>query len=197
MSIFHGMPHESVTLVKQDGRRFEDLPAIVDSKAIFTEDPKIPIEDGDEFIRTLPSGVQERFIVTDAGFMQGFGTAMPAHYQSKVRKSTAARPPATQQHFHLSGPNSRVNIGSHDASTNTVTHETTTLFKTVRQVIQQSPLDPEVMQHIIERLDAAKASAGQKDFAQRYSDFISAAANHATLMTSLVPYLPALSQLLT
>lgn len=191
------MPHEPVTLVKKDGRRYEDLPAIVQSKMIFTEDPKIPIEDGDEFIRTLPSGVHERFTVTDAGFMQGFGAVMPAHYQSKVRKSTAVQPPAPQQHFHVSGPNSRVNIGSHDASHNSVNIDTTTLFTNVRQVVQQSSLNSDVMRQIVARIDAMQSAPDKRDFAQRYSEFISAISDHATLMATLAPYLPALSQLLT
>lgn len=194
MDIFQHLPSEMITLVKKDGQRFDNLRAVIASGKILTNAGKIPVEDGDEFVRTLPSGVEERFTIIDAGFQPGFGSVIPAHYQSKVRKSTAPRPAPPQQHFHLSGPNSRVNIQSHDASTNIVSGD---IFTNIQDVVQRAALDAEATQRIIERLDAMQSAAGTKSFAQRYSDFIASAANHATLMTSLTPYLPALSQLLT
>lgn len=199
MSLFHGMPHEAVTLVKMDGRRFENLPAIVQSNMIFTEDPKIPIEDGDQFERVLPSGIKESFIVLDAGFQQGFGSAMPSHYQSKVRKSTAATPSRPQQHnvYNLVGANSRVNIQSSDSSTNVINVQSSQLFADMRQTIEQASSDSVVTQRTIESLDALQAATGTKTFAKRYAEFIAVAADHVTLMTALAPYLPALAQLLT
>lgn len=198
MDLFNSFPHEPVTLVKQNGQRFENLSAVVTGDTIFTEDPKIPIEDGDEFIRVLPSGVPERYVITDAGFQHGFGNALPAHYQSKVRKSTKPAASARQQIvYNLVGANSRVNIQSSDSSTNVVNVETKALFTNVRQAVQQSGLDSGALQTVIERVDAMESSAGTKSFAHRYSEFIAAAANHATLITSLTPYLPALTQLLT
>ena len=196
MDIFKHIPPELVTLAKKDGRRFEGLRALVQSNKILTNDPKIPIEDGDEFIRTLPSGTEERYTVIDAGFQQGYRNIIPPSYESIVRKSTAPR--ATASHtFNLSGPNSRVNIDSHDASTNIVSSETTTLFTNIRQAIQQSPLDSNAMQRITERVDAMEAAAGTKRFAQRYTEFVSSLADHADLVTTIAPFLPALSQLLT
>jgi predicted nucleotide-binding protein len=86
---FGDLLNDHVTLVKKDGRRFENLPAAVQSNLIFTNDAQIPIEDGDSFERQLPSGITERFSILDAGFMQEFH-GMSAHYQSKVRKQTTA-----------------------------------------------------------------------------------------------------------
>ena len=82
---------DRVTLVKKDGRRFENLPASVQSGLIFTDNPKIPIEDGDQFERQLPSGIVDVFTVVDSGFYKRFHS-IPAHYQSKVRKNTAEAP---------------------------------------------------------------------------------------------------------
>lgn len=76
---------EYVTLVKKDGRRFENLPAAVQSDVITTNDAQLPIEDGDLFERQLPSGITERFRILDAGFYPKFH-GIDAHYQSKVRK---------------------------------------------------------------------------------------------------------------
>jgi len=47
--------NDRVTLIKKDGRRFDNLPAAVQSGGILTNDPKIPIEDGDWFERQTPS----------------------------------------------------------------------------------------------------------------------------------------------
>src|SRR2546422_9462054 len=49
--------NDRVTLIKKDGRRFDNLPASVQSDNILTNDPKIPIEDGDSFERQTPSGI--------------------------------------------------------------------------------------------------------------------------------------------
>lgn len=79
------MLRDRVTLVKQDGRRFEDLRASVQSDKVFTNDPQLPIEEGDTFERALPNGLLESYTVIDRGFMQGMGS-IPSHYQSKVQK---------------------------------------------------------------------------------------------------------------
>jgi len=101
MSIFQTFMTDRVTLVKKDGQRFENLPASVQSgKKIYTENPKIPIEDGDQFERQLPSGIVETFTVLDAGFQQGF-SGMPSHYQSTVRKNTASAAPAKNVQSHV------------------------------------------------------------------------------------------------
>ena len=88
MKIFGKFLNDRVTLVKKDGQQFENLSASVQPGLIFTDNPKIPIEDGDQFERQLPSGIVEVFTVVESGFQQGLVT-IPAHYQSKVRKNTA------------------------------------------------------------------------------------------------------------
>jgi len=80
------MLRDRVALVKQDGRRFEDLRASVQSDMIITDDDKLPIEESDTFERMLPSGLLESYTIIDRGFMKGMGS-IRSHYQSKVRKS--------------------------------------------------------------------------------------------------------------
>ena len=75
----------------EDKGKFEDLRAVVQPNLIMTNNPKIPIEDGDQFERQLPSGVVDVFTVMDSGCQQRFHS-IPAHYQSKVRKNTAEAP---------------------------------------------------------------------------------------------------------
>ena len=72
------MPH-IVALVKQDRRRFEQIPADVQSKTIFIDDASLPIEEGDIIERQLPNGLLERYEVADRGFWDD-------HYQVKVKR---------------------------------------------------------------------------------------------------------------
>lgn len=120
---FQKMMTDKVTLVKADGSVFrEDIPAQVTAERVITFEQDLPIEPNDHFIRSLPSGLAEDFIVVDPGYHAGFGR-IPGHFQSKVHRSDA--PTASAQtvihqitnNFH--GPNSRVNIHSIDNSTNT------------------------------------------------------------------------------
>ena len=198
MSIFRLLKNDRVTLVKKDGRRFENLPALVQSGLILTYNPKIPIEDGDQFERQLPSGIVDVFTVVDSGFNQRFHS-IPAHYQSKVRKNTAEAPsrhrPAAgpQVVYNLIGPNARVNIQSSDLSTNVVSVESAVLFDNLREAIQKSSLDSTVAQELLQNVNAMQSAAGTKTFGGRYKEFIAVAADHMTLVA---PFLPALTQLL-
>ena len=189
---------DRVTLVKKDGRRCENLPASVQSGLIFTDNPKIPIEDGDQFERQLPSGIVDVFTVVDSGFYKRFHS-IPAHYQSKVRKNTAESPasprPAAEPQvvYNLTGPNARVNIQSSDSSTNVVSVESAVLFDNLREAIQKSSLDSTSMRQLIRNVDAMQSAVGTKTFGKRYKEFIAAAADHMTLVA---PFLPALTQML-
>lgn len=61
------------------------MEALFDRGTIFVDDASISIEDGDIFERTLPSGIKERYLVTDNGFFSG-SVGIPAHYQVKAEK---------------------------------------------------------------------------------------------------------------
>lgn len=191
---FRDFLNEHVTLIKKDGRRFENLPAAVQSDVIMTNDPQIPIEDGDSFERRIPSGVTERFLILDAGFKPKFHS-FDAHYQSKVRKETAVArsQPPTQVVYNLSGANSRVNIQSADLSTNIVNVEAAALFEALRGSLEKAILDQALRQQLREAVDAMQAAAGTRDFSDRYKTFIGLAADHVAVFG---PFLPALTQLL-
>lgn len=106
---FSNLLNDRVSLIKKDGRRFDNLPASVQSGKIFTNDPRIPIEDGDRFERRTPSGVIDYFRVVDAGFMQEFH-GISAHYQSKVQKESAVIASQSSTHMvsTLTGPHAGV-----------------------------------------------------------------------------------------
>jgi hypothetical protein len=195
MNMFRGFMNDRVTLVKKNGQRFENLPASVQPGLILTQDPNIPIEDGDEFERRTLSGIIETFLIVDAGFHQPFHH-ISAHYQSKIRKNTPGQLSAQQPQivYNVSGLNARVNIQSTDSSTNVINVESAALFDKLRNAIQESIKDTDVVKRLAEQVDAMQAAAGTRSFAQQYQEFISVAADHLTLF---LPLLPALTQLLS
>jgi hypothetical protein len=116
-----GMMRDKVTLVKKDGTVFRcDIPAAVSTGQITTFAKDLPIEVGDHFMRKLPSGLVDDYIVSDPGYHSGIAGAIQPHYQVKVRRSDASA--ATPQTIIASviGENARVNIHTTDNSSNTV-----------------------------------------------------------------------------
>ena len=81
--------NDQVSLVKRDGRQHEPVPAWIGPESILIDDVILPIEEGDFLERLLPSGLKERFLVTDRGYFSPLET-IPAHYQVRVQKEVVA-----------------------------------------------------------------------------------------------------------
>jgi len=79
--------NDRVTLVKPDGRRFENIPAAVSLTNIETDDAELPIETGDHFEHVLANGLVENYVVLDGGFFSGLA-GVPDHHQVPVRKES-------------------------------------------------------------------------------------------------------------
>jgi len=78
------MSGDVVSLVKQDGRRMDGIEARVQTDLIMIGDTALPIEEGDYIIRSLPSGLEERYQVLDKGYNVGLGpgrSGIPPHYR--------------------------------------------------------------------------------------------------------------------
>lgn len=185
---------DKVTLEKKDGARFENIRALVQSDKIFTNDPAIPVEDGDVFEHILPNGTVERYTILDAGFRQGTRGIEP-HYQSVVRKQTKIDPLAQPRQivYNLIGSNARVNIQSVDSSANLVGVEPTELFARIRDAIGESVQDEELLKKLQEKVTDLEKAQGTPGFMARHQEFMALAANY---MTILAPFIPALSQML-
>ena len=186
---------DTVSLIKSDGRHFEDIKASVQRDKIFIYDASIPVEEGDTYERTLPNGIVERYTVLDAGYYEGIA-GIKAHYQSVVRKETKIEPKSqpTQVIYNLIGPNARVNIQSVDTSTNLVEIEPSELFEKLRAVIKDSITDETISAQLSEKVDELHQAQGTKVFVTKYQEFMALAANHVTI---LAPFIPALSQMLS
>jgi hypothetical protein len=186
---------DTVSLVKKDGRCFEDIKASVQRDKICIDNLNIPVEEGDTYERKLPNGIVEHYTVLDAGYHEGI-RGIKAHYQSVVRKKTKIEPQQqpTQIVYNLIGPNARVNIQSVDTSTNLVEVEPSELFKKLRELIKHSITDKTVSAQLSEKVDELQQAQGTKSFATKYQEFMSLAADHITI---LAPFIPALSQMLS
>lgn len=114
---------DKVTFVKADGTAVrQNIQAQVSSGQIITFDADLPVEPGDHFLRALPSGLVEDYVVDDPNFMTGIG-GIPSSFQSKVRRSREAVAPPQQVIQRITnnfrGDNSRVTFGT-DNSVNVV-----------------------------------------------------------------------------
>ena len=181
-----------VTLVKKDGGRTEDLTAVVQSHQITVYDKSLNVEEGDRIERRLPTGRVESYLILDTGYNPGMGP-VSGFYQMKVRKESAIReePVASSVIYNVTGPNSRVNINSNDSSINVANVNTPELFQRMREAAA-TLLDNEQRQVLVERIDGLEQSHGSEDFAEKYRDCVSVAADHMSLFT---PFMPALGQL--
>jgi hypothetical protein len=100
----------------------KNIRAQVSAGQIITFDADLPLEPGDHFLRSLPSGLVEDYVVDDPNFIRGIHN-IPSSFQSKVHRSQEAAAPSQQviqritNHFH--GDNSRVTFGT-DNSINVV-----------------------------------------------------------------------------
>ncbi|MFB3917360.1 MAG: hypothetical protein ACE14M_11565 [Terriglobales bacterium] len=116
-----------------------------------------------------------------------------------IRREQATLPPVRKERsevtniYHLHGHNSRVNIHSTDISVNNVNLADTEIFSTLREAVSSGIADLGEQKLILEKLAALEAANGKPSFVQRYSEFISAAADHMTL---IYPFVPALTEMM-
>ena len=121
VEVLSNLARDKVTLVKKNGEIVrENIPATVSSGEIITYAHDLSIEVGDHFLRQLPSGLVDDYIVSDPGYHSGIAGVIQPHYQIKVRRSDAPAAPPQTIIANVSGENARVNIHSTDNSSNTV-----------------------------------------------------------------------------
>lgn len=194
--MFGRFTKDLVTLIKEDGQRYENVKAAVHKESILIPDTKLPVEAGDRLTHALPSGLVDEYLVTDPGFSSGMPPHIPAHYTVKFEKLTARRPARDASGsftvYNLSGHNARVSINSIDASTNVVDISSEKLFDELRAAIREGVRGP-MRDEILANVDELAAAAPGPTFAESYGALIQLAANHMTILT---PFLPALAQLL-
>lgn len=189
MNPFSSFPHDDLDLVSGDGKVRARTSGIVADDSITIWDEKLVIGPGDELRRALPNGTDETYEVINPVFQQAFH-GIPAHFQVKVRKKgTFAHATGGNYSISVTGQNPRVNIGSHDSSTNIAVEGGT--FARLRAALAGIEDDGE-RADLLGALQGMEQAAGKEQLAPAYQRFIAAAANH---MTVVAPFLPALGQM--
>lgn len=193
MNPFSHFHNDLVTITKPDGSIVaENVKADVQTNMIFIDVTHIPIEMGDIISRSLPSGIVESFVVEDPGFHAKFGS-IPAGYQIKVSRKGAQPKGHIVHQYHATGPNSRINIASFDASANVVNASNSDeLFAKLATALEAIGHDAE-RERMRQEVDQLKAAVGTPSFGEQYQNFIASTAAHITILTPFIPALTALA----
>lgn len=183
--------NETLALHKADGQIKNGIRAHVGGDKVLIDDVTLKIEPGDKLVRSLPNGVEEELIVVDPGFNQGLGMEIPPHFQVKVQKSWMEKTKPQAVTYNVTGSNARVNVHSHDHSTNAVTFGSSApVFKEARKALEEVT-DENERAKLQASLDALEAAHHTPAYATRFAGFVQLAANY---MAIIGPFLPALSE---
>lgn len=117
---FGTLATEHLRICPQNGDAPISTKGRVTGSIIFITDARVPLRVGDVVERSLPSGIVERFVITDPGYHQTAGHGIPSHYQAKFRREDAAPGMNPMSGIHVTGDHARINFGSADHSTNSI-----------------------------------------------------------------------------
>ncbi len=148
---------DTVSLIKKNGERVDNIKASVQSKKIFIQRSDVLIQTGDLIQRKMSNGGEETYEIIDPGFHEGLGR-IPAGYQMTHKKLGL---PETEKAIHnitynVSGANARVNNNSVDNSTNVMNLNTDIVehISMLRQEIQRLITSQEQQKEALEVVDA-------------------------------------------
>lgn len=189
--MLHKICRDKINLIQQQGVEIKNIPASVqgDKIRIFlvNEYRTLAVNEGDKIIRNLSNGVQEKYVVSNAAFSEGFPGQIPANYNITVRKEGIV---GTRMPTHIvMGNNSKIMVNSTDNSINVqITKDN--MWEQLAEVIKlQCNNQSDLLKLVIEM----KGAQGTSKFKEKYQAFITLAANH---MAVFAPFMPFLSSLL-
>jgi hypothetical protein len=189
---FRAFMTEAVTLRKMDGTVREKIPASVQRGKIIFFDATLSVVTGDRLSRPLPNGQVEEYVVENPHFSAAF-EGIPAHWSLECRRADHRPKEPFGNTYNVTGNNSRINIHAPDYSTNVVHSEAPAVFNDLIHVITTQIADAKERDNLLKRVGELEETHGKASFLSKYQEFVTAAANH---MTVLAPFLPALSALL-
>ena len=182
---------EQIDVVAPDGTVRSSVLAYFGGSHFFVEDMNVDVQAGDEIRRPLPNGKEQAFLVADPTCFTG-GPFGP-HYQIKISpKGTFDKRQGGHYLVTVSGENSRVNIGSHDASINVVVSGK--VFDDIRQALRGANISQEQLDVLNKRISAMEVANDKDSFLSAYQNFVGSLADHITVVA---PMLPALTAVLT
>lgn len=182
------MMKETLSFVKSDGTGQKDgVKGLLTGGKVFTYDTSLPIEPNDRFLRELPSGLVEDYVVEDPGYQGGVGGAIKPHFQAKVRRSDAPAAPARVIINNIQGENARVNIDSVDNSQNlAISAPDDEIFEQLLEKLTGASLEAEENIRIMGAISEMQATKGTPAFKEKYQAFMAATANHASVFGALL-----------
>ncbi|PSO29817.1 hypothetical protein [Bradyrhizobium sp. MOS002] len=190
MSIFDSLPKSDCEIVSATGQVSQTKAAILPENIVVT-DTKIPIAVGDEIRRRIPSGQDEVYEVLDPAYFESWKN-IPAHYKIKYRrKGTFKHGEGGNYTIQLSGNNARVNIRSHDQSTNVAVEGD--VFGDLTAALKGGVSNGDQLANLLSAVDQMRKSQKQPGFPAAFQKFMSLCADCLQLVT---PFLPALTELL-
>ncbi len=182
------MMNETLSFVKADGTgRKDGIKGLVTEGKVITFDSSLPVQPDDRFLRELPSGLMEEYIVEDPGYQGGILGTIKPHFQARVRRSDAPAAPARTIINSIQGDNARINIDSIDSSQNLVISTSDNeIFDQLRERLAGVSIEAEEKARINEAIDEMETAKGTPAFREKYQGFMAAAANHASVFGALL-----------
>ena len=178
-----------------DGQWHENLKAQVQKDKIILLTSTLPISEGDELRRKLPNRITEEYDIDHVQF-QAAALNLPGMITLHVRKQGSelrARPRTVQNVYNLTGANPRVNVNSVDSSVNVLTVNSETLFSDLAKVVGEQVEGTALRDQLSAIVQQMAQTRGTPEFTSSFQSFIALAAN---CMTIVLPFIPALTQLL-
>lgn len=187
---FEQFHNDIIRIISKNGSHTSiDLKANVTPGTINIYDVDIDIVEGDIVERDLPKGRIETYEVIEANYKQKF-SAFPAHYNLKVRKTTAIKPALPVKNiFNLTG-NARVYQHSTDNSINNINQNPNDIFNELREFIEYNI---KFNSNLLDALKELEASKGTKSYSDLYLKFVSVAADHIGILATFLPALATLA----
>src|SRR5690606_21893604 len=143
-----GELEEEARIEKPDGSVIGPIKASFAGKTIIVRDGKVDIEEGDVILRQLPSGRDERNIITDATFYSRGVGGMGAHYQLKFRKGGQSEAKKPSHTINIHGAQS-VQVG--DYNTQNIVNSFEALVKKIESA-DASPEEKEEAKGMLRRV---------------------------------------------
>lgn len=183
-------PHK-VSLIRSNGEKKDNISAFVNGDEILIKDTSIQMEEGDKIIWMQPNEIEAKYIIKQMKYICGI-SGSPEIARLIVRKETKIddhKPSHVE--YHQYGNAQQINIGSPDASLNITRITEIDIFEQLEKVINEQIADADSNSKLKSKVEDIKRSQGKKEFFEHYTNFIASAANHATLITSVLQLVPA------
>jgi|SRR5579864_2606428 len=156
---------------------------------------QIVVSEGDILVRKHDNGAVERYNVLNVEYQKAVKD-LPAITSLMVEKQGSKFSPhsrAVQNIYTVSGPNARVNVQAQDSSVNIVNVPSGELFANLTAAIDKDIKDITLKKSLLASVSDMQSAQGGTGFTEKFQNFMALAAN---CITTVSPFLPALSQFL-